>query len=207
MAENDRNLFSHGLVGKSLRSKSRQVGPFQWPCGRICSMSLYLLLMVASNPWSSLVCISPVCFCLHRTFYPVSVPVSKFPSSYGTGRIRFRAHPYAIWPRLQLIIPTKTKSVGKVTFIDSRWIWILGDSIQLSTEDSQESGSSVNESGVTLIYLSSHRSFSVVALKSSGAPLRLRGLRSSRSPITKYLCAKLRNLNFLMKCVGATEGF
>lgn len=87
------------------------------------------------------------------------------------------------------------------------WTWILGNSIQPSTEDIQKTGSSMAERGETLSCLSNHRSFSMVGLKGSGDPKKLWGLRGNRSLITNSLCAKLKNLNFLMKYVGVIEGF
>lgn len=157
------------------------------------------------HPWCSLVCrcTTPIFACLCRNFSPVSVSMSKFPSSYGTSHIGFRAHPNLTWPHLHLIISTKTLFAVKVTFTGSVWTWILGN----STEDIQETESGMDEDGEVLTCLINLRSFSMVGLKCSGDPKKWWSLRGNRSLMIKSLCAKLRNLNFLRKSVGVIEGF
>lgn len=161
------------------------------------------------HPWCSLVyrCTTPIFACLRRNFSPVSVSMSKFPSSYGTSHIGFQAHPNLTGPHLHLIIFTKTLFAVKVTFTGSMWTWILGNSRQPSTEGTQEAESGMDEDGEVLTCLINLRSFSMVGLKGSGDPNKWWSLRGNRSLMIKSLCAKLRNLNFRRKSVGVIEGF
>jgi hypothetical protein len=61
----------------------------------------------------------------------VHVSGSQLPSSYKDASW-VQGSPNPFWPHLNLFISAKTLFWNKVTFWDSRWTWIWGDTLQTS---------------------------------------------------------------------------
>lgn len=98
MAQN-RNLFSHDLGGRGLRSKCWQA----MISSKTLQKRTFLPLVVSGNTWHSLACrcITPTLPSFSVCLLHVSVSlVSKFPSYKDASHIVFRARPKPVWPML-----------------------------------------------------------------------------------------------------------
>ena len=133
-----RDRLPTSLEARSPRSKCQQSHiPSEGTRGGFLNASQFLV--VAGNPWCSLVCrpIIPLSACHHTAFsLCVSVLcvftwrcpcvcVSKISSSYTDASHWIKAHPNPVWPYINFITSAKTLLPNKVAFRGSWWMWIL----------------------------------------------------------------------------------